>query len=232
VRDLSTLLTRIFHSRAQLIARNLFAVAGGIVSIVTLVVMLTSAGSRHWVKDHPYWMFGGFVVAIVTILVLLNVMQDISARYSELLLLQRADDLRPTDQDKRAMGIFLAHMPPEGILVRWLKKRFIPSAIPLAELGALNEVSQHLSSDPDRFNDPAAAARYLMLTTAVGVLNEKLQRWTSLEAGHTQRIIPIEWEQGVKYQRAVNEIEDARNSLISAYDEFLRTCHQRGIQPS
>jgi hypothetical protein len=232
VKDSSAAETGIFRKRVQQVVSNLLAVVGGVVSVVTLVVMLTSAGSRNWVKDHPYWVFGGFVAAIVAILVLLNFMQDINAKYSELRLLQRSDDLRPTDQNKRAIGAFLARIPPGGVFVTWLKKGFSPSSIPLEKLDALNEVTEYLSSDPGRFDDPLAARGYLELIAAAGAFSDKLQRWTSLEAGNAQRIIPIEWEQGAKYDRAVAEIQDAKDGLIDAYDAFLRTCHERGIEPA
>lgn len=217
------------RKRAQQIVSNLLAVVGGVVSVVTLVAMLTSTAFRNWVKDHPYWVFGGFVAAIVAILVLLNFMMDINARYRELRLLQRPDG-PPTDQDKRAMRAFLARIPPGGIFVTWLKKDFSPSSIPLEKFEAVNEVSQYLSSDPMRFDDPLIATRYLELKAAAGMFGEKLRMWTSLEAGNAQRIIPIEWEQGAKYDRAVAEGQDARNGLIDAYDAFLRTCSERGIE--
>jgi hypothetical protein len=162
--------------------------------------------------------------------VLLNFMRDINAKYRELRLLQKPDDL-PTEQDKRAMGAFLAHIPPGGIFVTWLKKDFSPSSIPLEKFDALNEVSQYFSGDPIRFDDPLTATGYLELKAAAGVFGEKLRTWTSLEAGNAQRIIPIEWEQGAKYDRAVAEIQDARDGLIDAYDAFLRTCCERGVEP-
>jgi hypothetical protein len=231
VKDLQPSEAGIIRKRVQQIASNLLAVAGGIVSVVTLVAWLTSAGFRHWVKDNSYWVFGGFATAVVTILVLLNFMQGTNARYAELRRLLRSDALQRADRDRRAMGLFLSRIPPEGAFILWLKKGFNPSSIPLERLDALDEIGQYLSSDPARFEDPLAAAGYRALTTAAGAFSQKLLRWTSLEAGNAQRIIPIEWRPGAKYDHAVAEIQVAKNGLIESYDAFLSTCRERGIEP-
>lgn len=218
----------IIRKQLQQIVSNILAVAGVIVTVVTLIVMLTSEGFRNWVRHNSYWVFGGFVAAVVVILVLLNFMQ---AKYAELRRLRSSDTVRRADQDKRAMAVFLARIPPAGVFVTWIKKGFNPSSVPLEKLEALNQLRQYLRSDPASFDDAQVAAGYLALTAAADAFSEKLQRWTSLEAGNVQRIIPVEWKQNEKYDRAFAEIQDARNDLVVAYDAFLRTCHERGIEP-
>ena len=224
--------TGIFRKGIQQVIGNLLAVAGGIVTVATLIVMLTSAGVRNWVKDNPYWVFGGFVAAVVTNLVLLNFMQSASERYIRLSRLQRSAALQRAGRDRRTMGLFLARIPPEGAFILWLKKGFDPSSIPVERLDVLDEIRQYLSSDPVLFEDHLAAAGYLTLTAAAETFSQKLQRWTSLEAGSAQRIIPAEWRPGAKYDRAVTDIQAARNGLIDAYEALLTIVRERGLEPS
>jgi hypothetical protein len=228
VKDGSAAEMGIIRKQLQQIVSNILAVAGVIVSVVTLIVMLMSEGFRNWVRHNPYWVFGGFVAAVVVILALLNFMQ---AKYAELRRLRSLDAVRRADQDKRAMAAFLARIPPAGVFIAWIKKGLNPSSVPLEKLAALDELRQYLASDPARFDDPQAAAGYIALTVAADAFSRKLLRWTSLEAGNVQRIIPVEWRQNAKYDRAFAEIKDAGDGLVVAYDAFLRTCHERGIEP-
>jgi uncharacterized membrane protein len=227
VKDVSVAEMGILRKRAQQIAGNLVAAIGVVVSVFTLIGMLTSSGFRNGVKDHPYWVLGGLLVTIVAIFVLLNVMLDMRA---ELRRLRRSEHLRLTGRDTRAVTGLLERVPPEGILVTWLRTGFQPSPVPRERLDDLHHAHQYLGSDPSRFGDSEAAARYLQLTNATGTLIEKLQSWTSLEAGNAERI--IRWEQGPRHDRAVTEIQAARGDFISAYDALLRACHERGIEPA
>ena len=55
-------------------------------------------------------------------------------------------------------------------------------------------------------------------------LSEKIEQWTYLEAGATQRIIPVEWkfEDEGRYQLATTEIMRACADSVQAYNRFLR----------
>jgi hypothetical protein len=229
VMDISAAETGIRRKTAEQIARNFVAAIGIVVSFVTLIGMLTSAGFRNWVKDHPYWVLGGLLVATVLIFALLNIMRAMRA---ELRRLRQSQDLGHIGRDKGAVTAFLTRIPPEGVLVTWLRADFSPSPIPREQLAVLNDAHQYLSSDLWRFGNPEVAARYLKVRDAAGALIEKIERWTSLEAGNAERVIPVEWDQGPKQARAVAEIQDARQGLIDAYDAFARTRHEHGIEPS
>jgi hypothetical protein len=228
VKDVSSAETEIIRKRTQQITNNLVAAIGIVVSVVTLIGMLTSEAFRNWVKDHPYLVLGGLLAAIVVIFALLNIMRDMSA---ELNRLRRSEDLRHAGRDKSAVTAFLTRIPPEGVLVTWLRTGFSPSPIPREQLAALKDAHQYLRSDLSRFGDATAVGRYLDMTDAMGTLIKKIERWTSLEAGNTERVIPVEWDPGPRHARAVEEIQGARNDFIRAYDAFLQTCHERGIEP-
>src|SRR6185437_7823613 len=119
--------TGIFRKRVRPIIGNLLSIAGGIVTVATLIVMLTSAWVRHWVKENPYLVFGGFVAAVVAILVLLNIMRRNSERYAELRRLQSSELSRRAGRDKHAMDLVLNRIPTDGAIIRWLKQDFNPS---------------------------------------------------------------------------------------------------------
>jgi hypothetical protein len=229
LKDIATVQTGIIRKQAQQIVGNLFTAIGIAVSVVTMIAMLTSAGFRDWVKHHPYWVLIALLVAIVVLFVLLNVMRNMR---SELRRLRRSEESRNTDQDHGALGALLNRIPPEGTLITWLRKDFSPSPIPRQQLDALKQVLQYFGSDPWRFANTAAGASYMELQNAAGALAGKLERWTSLEAGSAERIIPVEWEDNPKYAQAVEQIRGAAEGFIRAYDAFLQTCHQRGIDAS
>jgi hypothetical protein len=229
VKDFSAAEEGIIRKLAAQIAGNLLAAAAAVVTVVTLIVMATSAGSRNWVKHDPYWVFTGLIIAIVVILVLLNIMRYMR---TQLRLLRPSGQPGATDQDGRAIAAVLTRIPPLGELVTWLRTDFRPSPIPRARLDALKQAHQYLAGEPSGFGDPEAAAGYLQVRDTTATLIEKLERWTSLEAGNAERIIPVEWEQGPKHARAVAEIQGARDGFIRAYDALRRTCRERGIEPS
>lgn len=228
MKDISAARQGIIRKQAQQIAGNLFTAIGIVVSVVTMIAMLTSAGLRDWVKRHPYWVLIALLIAIVTLFVMLNIVRNMRA---ELRRLRQSEESENTDQDDATLKAVLNRIPPEGALITWLRKDFSPSPIPRQQLDALKQVHQYFGSDPSRFVGTAVAAPCIELQNAVRALVEKLERWTSLEAGSAERIIPVEWEGNPKYAHAVEQIRDTAEGLIRAYDAFLQTCRQRGIDP-
>jgi hypothetical protein len=216
------------------LVNHLFTIAGGIVSVVTLIVMLESKGSRHWVKDNPFLLLTLLVAAVAVILLMVNAMQRFNARYRSLSALLPAGDPLPSEHDRQLTREALAELPPGGPLIRWLRQEFVSSAAPQDRVQEFAAAARHLSHDPLDFDDKEMAIDYLRLKTSAGKFSQKLQLWMSLEAGETQRIIPVEWsfDENGKYRLAVTEIEDAHNDLLRAYDRFLHTCQHRGLGTS
>lgn len=229
MKDISAVHQGIIRKQAQQIVGNLFTAIGIVVSVVTMIAMLTSAGLRDWVKHHPYWVLIALLVAIVTLFVMLNIMRNMRAELRQ--LRRQSEEGGNTDQDDATLKALLNRIPPDGVLITWLRKDFSPSPIPRQQLDALKQVHEYFGSDPSRFVGMAVAAPCIELQNAVSALVEKLERWTSLEAGSAERIIPVEWEDNSKYAHAVEQIRDTAEGFIRAYDAFLQTCRQRGIGP-
>lgn len=210
--------------RAQELINYIFLVLGGIASIVSLVLILESKGFRTWGKTHSDVILALLVAAVMLILVLLFFMQSISGKCRALQSLHQSDGGQFTDHDRELSRQILARMPPVGILVKWLKIEFSPFSIPQDRAQSLLELVAYLDRDGADFEDKVAADSFLGLRRSVSKLSQKIGQWTSLEAGATQRIIPIEWkfEDEKRYQLAAAEIKGARDDSVQAYNRFLR----------
>lgn len=210
--------------KAQELINYIFLVLGGIASIVSLVLILESKGFRTWGKTHSDAILALLVAAVMVILIQLFFMRSVSGKYQALQALHQSGGSQFTDHDRDLARQILSRMPPAGNLVRWLKGEFNPISIPHDRAQSLLELVGYLEQDVTDFDDTAAAEHLLGLRNSVYKLSEKIEQWTYLEAGATQRIIPVEWkfEDEGRYQLATTEIMSACADSVQAYNRFLR----------
>ena len=228
MKDFAATTAEAFRKQAEPIARNLLAAVAAVGSVATLALMLASKGFRQWVNANAYVVFCALVVAVAVILVLINALMAAGRKY-QTITLERSAGPQATARDTRAADAILAIVPPGGELVAWLEGPFEPATVPAGLVETLRTAHRRLLGDPVHFDDALAAARFRDFQGAARTLLEQLERGTYLEAGSPQRIVPVEWDRD-KYRKTVAAIQEARDTVVHAYDDLRHVCADLGLR--
>jgi len=225
-------LMRIARQQLKGITANLLAVIGAAVTIASFVSLLTSRPMRSWVSRHPFYMFFALIIAIFTLLVVLNYAQDLRGRWSALAgSTPAAEPPKPTIHDSALFRELIAILPPNGTIMEWLKEDFNSLQLPSARMQTLGQAGRKLTLNTVGFDDQSASAGYHELTISIEAFCQKARKWALPDATGVNLEIPDWWrfERQEQYHTALTDINDARSRLINAYDDCLRICHSAGM---
>lgn len=216
-------MTNLRRRFASLLIANLSSIVGATVAVITLLTMLFSKGVRHWVKQHPYPIFWGLFAMTIVVITLLNYIQALRRTPIS------ADAAGNPDSD--LLGNFLAVLPPDGAVMKWLRQAFEPVTIPRTSLLALKEAASRLALYPIAYQNAVINKAYAQFNESLARFCEIVQNWVILDPRGELYNIPEEWqfENKSRYDAAKCEIQAAHDLLIELYDKFLQRCHDRGL---
>lgn len=201
---------------------NISATAGGIVTIITLITMIVSKGLRHWIRQHPFDIFWALLVLTIAVMVLVNYIFASKRTYNS------SDAQANNDND--LLAHFVVVLAPDGSIMKWLKQSFNPAAIPRASVQALKEVKNNLALNPLAYRDAKINRAYIELRKMVEQFCAALDHMTLDRRGEFYYVPEDENLETTEHVDAlVQEIQASRDSLVGAYDGFIRLCYRRGM---
>ena len=205
----------------KLMAKNLLAIVGAIVTIVAFVALLASNPVRMWVKGHPYPIFIVLVVAILALMVTLNYALSVRRRIVPL--------VKISQHDRMLYQQFVDRMPVDGTILEWLKNNFTAKAQPSGLFGQLEDTASKLNLATIGFDNEVVERDFKVLKTAIGKFCREVKAYSWEPNLNWIAVRPELLDDTSDGPSATSVIEEARNSLVEAYDEFLATCHNYGV---
>jgi hypothetical protein len=221
----------------KLPAKYLISVIGAVVSISGFITLVTTRSVKVWVKVHPYPIYLALIVAILIIAGILEYAYMLRSRIAV-----------PSDHDRKFYAAALDRLPPNGTVVGWLKRADTGISItdfPADVLETLEKMVEFSRVQSVGFDDKHLADSFRFLTDAIAAFCQSVETWTFAEHarqfGSTASLPPqalsaeephphdasCAGEAGVA-EEAIT-LTRIRESLVQAYDRFIRTAHARGI---
>ncbi len=136
-----------------------------------------------------------------------------------------------TAYDRELYHRLMEQIPPDGKVIDWLKNNFMLKALPLRHVETITQVAKTMSLEVIGFDDKEARDRYNDLRAAIDNFCSEGLDYTWTDQGNNWLEVPNEWKENdrERYDIAMTAIANSRNALVTAYDCFLRTCHEKGI---
>lgn len=160
----------------------------------------------------------------------------------------------PSDHDKKLYATALERLPQNGTVISWLKRtemtRVSVADFPSDVLGALEQTVEFSDIQSAGFDDPRIAGSFESLTEAITSFCQSVDHWTlaanasqtrpmaappsgtSLSGTHRSGLArppvsPPTIEATVEEETTA--LTRCHQDLVRAYDRFIRTAHDRGI---
>jgi hypothetical protein len=224
-------------------AKYVMSAIGAALSISGFVALVTTQSVKTWVKSHPYPIYLALIVAVLAIAGTLDYAYNLRKRIK-----------LPSDHDKKFYGAALERLPVNGTVIGWLKRTEMTEAsvadFPADVLSALEKTIEYSRTQPVGFDDTRVADSFESLIGAIASFRKSVDSWTF--ATHTRQFkgitaLPPDISQPgkplsgtsqppVSPHVASGEMQEdsvtlTRNhhNLVSAYDQFIRTAHARGV---
>lgn len=210
------------------IGNRLYATIGLVGAVITIVPWALSNTVRVWGRDHSNWLYGALVLASLAVAIILGYARDLNRKCHEL----EESTKKPSSNDINMLHEVMAQVPRYGIIMTWLKSGFFAKSIPFARVEGVEQLRQKLSMNPLKFDNRQVNDAYEDFKVAIEDFCTVTTQWTRLEDGNYERLhvpLPVDEEDEKTYYGALDEINDSTGKLISAYDNFLRTCTANGL---
>jgi hypothetical protein len=189
------------------------SLVGTVVSIGGFVALVAAGSVKAWVRGHPDLIYSALIVAILLLAGTLDYAYNLRKRL-----------VQPTDHDMRLYAATLSALPADGAVIRWLKRTDLTTArvtdFPADVLAALEKVAEHARARPVGFDNPRLAASFDTLATAIMGFCSAVEHWTI--AAHANGDCADE-------PATATGLGISRQGLVQAYDRFVRTAHDSGI---
>ena len=137
-----------------------------------------------------------------------------------------------TAHDRELYQRLLKQIPPDGEVIDWLKNNFVLKYFPVRHLDTVAHVAKVMSLEVVGFDEQEANDRYNDLRQAIDNFYDKLLYYTFTDQSGQRLEVPAEWrdrEDRTQYNTAMSTIKEVRKAFVEAYDSFLQTCHNKGI---
>jgi hypothetical protein len=182
------------------------------VAIITLLTALASEPLKAWVRGHSYWVFVALVLSVAGAF---GVVDYVSSR--------RRDGA--TEHDLSVVAKIVDGMPPDGDTIVWLKESFISKYVPVKYLDVIGAVRDQMERNVLGLDDPESNQAYETLRDALGEFHSLICSNLFMDDEYKTMISSDEWPWD-QWKEASDQINEARGSLVRAYDSFLRACHR------
>lgn len=143
-----------------------------------------------------------------------------------------AEPKRTPARDRDLYHRLLEQLPSDGQVIDWLKNNFVLKHLPVDLFETVTQVERAMSLEVIGFDDSKANDAYNDLKQAIEKFCGQINWHTWPDEENHWLQVPNEWrdrEDRTQYDAAMTAIADARNAFISAYDRFVKTCHQKGF---
>jgi hypothetical protein len=207
----------------ELIGKYMISIMGVAATIAEFAAVVAAPSARSFVRDHPFLIYGGLVVAVLIIMGMLNYAYFLRGRCAALAgRPASAHDLRLFSETMRDLAV-------DGSVLAWLRRADPASLsaddIPADVLDALERTAERPRMRPVGFDDPGTAAAFLALAGAIRSFCGAVERWTL--ARHNAR-----WPgatAAAAADAATGSLAARHAGLLRAYDAFVIAAHARGI---
>jgi hypothetical protein len=202
----------------SLLGRYVLAIIGATVTISGFVALITASAAREFVKAHPYPIYIAFIATLVMLLAVLNYVSVLRSKYADLAsMVDQSIRSRVTAHDVRYFSEVLRDIPANGPVITWLKEAEMAELdvvdVPADVLTALERTADLPRLRPIGFDDPEVAAAFHALTEDIIAFRGLVEQWT-LAASRS---------------RISAALEGCHQRLLHAYDEFIVTAHEHGL---
>lgn len=226
-------------SSMRVVRVSVFAVVAVVADVLAVAVTLGNTAVIGWLSRHPAFSviaLAALVLVSVGILALLvRARGEIRARETRIGELE-ARLKEPSSQDVQRYAEFQQQFGPKSKLYEWLKERFYTDKTMDWEVDALIDVIRAWDADPTTYHDEAVARAFDVLYINARSLRRHLGSnywYADLDGEIGRRLlrIPIEWEgrDPERYKAACDAIDDALDSLMESYTQFVRVAHNKRL---
>jgi hypothetical protein len=191
------------------------SVAGAVVTIAGILPLLTSASLKSWVRTHSYWVFVTLILAVTAAFIIIDI------------ILTRKRQ-QGTDHDRETVSGFLERISPRSQIIVWLKENFISKSVPIKYVDLLDELSHEMKLNVMGLDNSSANQAYGTLRDAILVFLEHVTFDLFSNSEHTVLQNSPDWTRE-DWIAASGRINQARDTLVRTYDDFVRTCHKYGL---
>jgi hypothetical protein len=203
---------------SALLGKYILAIIGAVVTISGFVALITASAAREFVKTHPYPIYIAFIVTLVMLLAVLNYASTLRGKNAYLAsVVDQSARPRVTAHDVRYYSEVLSDIPVNGPAITWLKETEMTEVdvadVPADVLTALERMADRPRLRPVGFDDPEVAAAFYALTVAITAFRGSVEQWTLATSRPGMAVA----------------LEERHQRLLHAYDEFIVTAHERGL---
>jgi hypothetical protein len=214
------------------------SVIGAAVSISGFVALVTTQSVKAWVKNHPYPIYLALIVAVLVIAGTLDYAYNLRKKITV-----------PSGHDRKFYAAALEKLPPNGTVIRWLKRAEITESniadFPADVLGALEKTIEFSRAQSVGFDDARMAGSFASLIAAITSFSRSVDGWTFAVQVSQFRPMPAPptgtppsgtsqppvspSATGANVEEEAVALTRHHQDLVEAYDTFIRTAHARGI---
>lgn len=193
--------------------RYVVSLVGTVVSIGGFVALAAASSVKAWVTGHPDLIYSALIVAILLLAGTIDYAYNLRKRI-----------VQPTDHDTKLYAATLSALPADGAVIYWLKRTDLTTArvtdFPADVLAALEKVAEYARTRSVGFDNPRLAASFDTLASAITGFCSEVEQWTI--AAHANG----DYADGTT---TATGLGISRQGLVQAYDGFVRTAHDSGI---
>lgn len=134
--------------------------------------------------------------------------------------------------DRELYHRLVEQISPDGPVINWLKNNFVLKHLPTDLFEIVTQVQRAMNLEVIGFDNKSVNDAHSDLRRAIEKFCDEVNWHTWPDQENRWLQVPNEWrdrEDRTQYDTAMTVIADARDSLIAAYDSFLKICHQEGI---
>jgi hypothetical protein len=212
---------------------NALAIIGVVTSIAGFVGLLASGQLRDFVKIYPYPICISLIIVLLAFLVSLNYARTVRRQRNRLqAAVRRPREPQPSAHDVRLFAEVLADLPLDGPVIAWLRRTDVsaldPANVPADVLTALERTTGRLNGRPVGFDNNAVGRALALFLAVVEDYRIGLESWTLMLHSANQ----LDHGQGTPpggTGPVADRLAGSHGRLLSAYDSFVVTAHEHGL---
>jgi hypothetical protein len=212
---------------------HVLAIVAAVTSIAEFVGLVVSKQLRNFVATYPYPICISLIIALLAFLVTLNYAQAVRKQRDQFeIAADQHSQPRPSAHDMRLFVEVLAELPLDGPVITWLRRANMvvvgPAGVPADVLTALERTVRCLEKRPVGFDDDTVARALANFVAAIDNYRTNLEIWTlALHSASPSDVAGRLLSDDTDPMTGV--LGCSQRQLLQAYDSFIVTAHQRGM---
>jgi hypothetical protein len=215
---------------------RVLAAITAVVTLAAFIALLDSGTLKRWVKTHSHPLAIALVVAVLIIWLFVGYVFALrrTLKINSSKVTGQAEEPigKPAGlsmHDRRLFETIRYEIPPDGLLISWLKSDFVVKWMSLERLEALDLAIKTLSLQPLGFDDEQLNQVLTNLLDALTLLSASVTMHLQLDPGGSRVCLSSNLTEKT-YREAVQSISGARDAAIERYDSLYRLIHQKGLE--